>query len=94
VRVPLEARPDALLVPDHVIASDQGGRYVLIANKDNVVEQRNVELGQQVGDLRVITKGISVDDRVLISGLMSVVHGQKVEPVLREIPKAHARTAP
>lgn len=94
VRVPLEAQADALLVPDHVIASDQGGRYVLVANKDNVVEQRNVELGQQVGELRVITKGISVDDRVLISGLMSVVHGQKIEPILREIPNAHARTAP
>jgi RND family efflux transporter MFP subunit len=85
VRVPLESEPDLLLIPDRVIGSDQGGRYVLVAGKDDVVAQRKVELGQQVGDLRVITKGLEIDDRVLISGLMSVVAGQKIEPVMREI---------
>src|SRR5688572_4005510 len=85
VRVPLESEPDMLLVPDRVIGSDQGGRYVLVAGKDDVVAQRKVDLGQQVGDLRVITKGLELEDRVLISGLMSVVAGQKIEPVMREI---------
>lgn len=94
VRVPLASQPDALLVPDHVIGSGQGGRYVLVANKDDVVDQRNVELGQQVGDLRVITKGIEANDRVLISGLMSVVPGQKIEPVLKEISATGQDAAP
>lgn len=85
VRVPMQSQPDALLIPDHVIGSDQGGRYVLVAGADDVVAQRKVELGQQVGDLRVITKGISVTDRVLVSGLMSVVAGQKIEPVEKDI---------
>ena len=74
-----------LLVPDRVVGSDQSGRYVLVANKDDVVEQRKVELGQQVGELRVIEKGINADDRVVISGLMSVVPGQKIEPVLKTV---------
>ena len=39
VRIPSEPEP-ALLVPDVALGSDQGGRYVLIVNKDNVVEQR------------------------------------------------------
>jgi len=85
VRVPLETRPDTLLVPDRVVGSDQSGRYVLIADKENVIAQRKVELGQQVGELRVVTKGLTPDDRVVISGLMSVVAGQKIEPVMREI---------
>ena len=71
VRVPRAEQPDMLLVPDRVIGSDQSGRYVLIVNKDDVIEQRKVELGQQVGDLRVIEKGITPDDRVVISGLMT-----------------------
>lgn len=94
VRVPLAKRPDSLLVPDQVIGSGQGGRYVLVANKDEVVEQRNVELGQQVGELRVITKGIQADDRVLISGLMSVVPGQKIEPVLKVVSGVEQGAAP
>src|SRR5205085_9304459 len=54
VRVPLAPEPDMLLVPDRAIGSDQGGRYVLVAGKDDVVEQRRVEIGQLVGDLRGI----------------------------------------
>ncbi|RWP37456.1 efflux RND transporter periplasmic adaptor subunit [Mesorhizobium sp.] len=80
VRVPLGAEPDMLLVPDRAIGSDQKGRYVLVAGKDDVVEQRPVEIGQLVGALRVITKGIGADDRVLVSGLLTAVPGQKIEP--------------
>ena len=90
VRVPRGKQPDSLLVPDRVIGSDQSGRYVLIVNKDDVVEQRKVELGQQVGDLRVIEKGITPDDRVVTSGLMTVVPGQKIEPELTTIAKPEA----
>jgi RND family efflux transporter MFP subunit len=93
VRVPRAAQPDMLLVPDRVVGSDQGGRYVLVANKDDVVEQRKVELGQLVGDLRVITKGITPQDRVVISGLMTVIPGQKIEPVLKTVSSGTAAEA-
>jgi RND family efflux transporter MFP subunit len=85
VRVPRAEQKNALLVPDRIIGSDQGGRYLFVANKDNVVEQRKVELGQQVGDLRVIEKGITADDRILISGVMAVVPGQKIEPQMQTL---------
>lgn len=93
VRVPRSQEPNMLLVPDRVIGSDQSGRYVLVANKDDQLEQRKVVLGQQVGDLRVIDKGLTPDDRVVISGLMSVVPGQKIEPVTKTI-TAPPETAP
>ena len=93
VRVPRAEQPNMLLVPDRVVGSDQSGRYVLVANKDNVLEQRKVVLGQQVGDLRVIDKGVQPDDRVVISGLMSVVPGQKIDPVAKTIAPP-AETAP
>lgn len=85
VRLPLFEQPDALLAPDRAIGSDQAGRYVLIVNNDNVVEQRKVELGQQVGALRVIEKGLSPTDRVVISGLMAAIPGQKVEPTMKPL---------
>ena len=46
------ARNRALLVPAVAVGSDQGGRYVLTLNADNVVEQRRVQLGQMVGEMR------------------------------------------
>ncbi len=44
-----------------------------------------VEIGQQVGELRVIPSGIKPDDRVVISGLLSAVPGQKIEPQLKTL---------
>jgi multidrug efflux pump subunit AcrA (membrane-fusion protein) len=43
-----------LLVPDVSLGSDQGGTYVLTVNKDNIVEQRKVEIGPVVDGMRVI----------------------------------------
>ncbi|MGB7035223.1 MAG: efflux RND transporter periplasmic adaptor subunit, partial [Xanthobacteraceae bacterium] len=80
VRVRIPARPaPALLVPDVAIGSDQAGRYVLVVNKDNVVEPRKVEPGQLVGDLRVIESGLSKDERVVVGGIMRAIPGEKVD---------------
>jgi len=86
VRVRIPSQPSlALLVPDVAIGSDQGGRYVLVVNKDNLVEQRKVEPGQAVGEMRVIDKGLTKDDRVVIGGIMRAIPGQKVEPELKTV---------
>ena len=82
VRVPSKPRP-ALLVPDVALGSDQGGRYVLVVNKDEVVEQRKVEAGQLVGTLRVIDNGLTKDDRVVVGGIMRAIPGQKVDAQVR-----------
>jgi RND family efflux transporter MFP subunit len=85
VRVPFSQQQDALLVPDIALGSDQGGRYVLVVNADNVVEQRKVQIGQVEGELRVIESGIKPDDRVVIAGLLRAIPGQKVDPQLQKI---------
>jgi RND family efflux transporter MFP subunit len=90
VRVRIAGSPEpSLLVSDVAVGSDQGGRYVLIVNKDNVVEQRKVEPGQLIGELRVIEKGLTKDDRVVIGGIMRAIPGQKVEPELRTLAAAN-----
>ncbi len=91
VRIPVEEAAAALLVPDTAIGSDQGGRYVLVVNKDNVVEQRKVEIGPLVDTMRVIEQGLGPDDRVLVSGLLRAIPGQKVDP---QIQAAAAAPAP
>jgi hypothetical protein len=79
VRVPLEETP-ALLIPAVALGADQGGRYVLIVNGENTVEQRKVEVGPTVGALAVIENGLKPDDRVVIAGILRAIPGQKVDP--------------
>jgi RND family efflux transporter MFP subunit len=76
---------NALLVPDRSLQEDQGGRYLLIVNKDDVVEQRYVQLGQLDGALRVITSGLKPDDRVVVGDLWRATPGTKVTPRLTQI---------
>jgi RND family efflux transporter MFP subunit len=92
VRVPFDQQQNALLVPDVALGSDQSGRYVLVVNGDNVVEQRKVRAGPLEGDLRVIESGLKADDRVVIAGLLRAIPGQKVDPQLRKIEAPPAST--
>jgi RND family efflux transporter MFP subunit len=86
VRVPYDKSADALLVPDTAIGSDQGGRYVLVVNTENVVEQRHVQTGPaEDGRLQVIEDGLKPDDRVVIAGLLRAIPGQKVDPQVQQI---------
>jgi RND family efflux transporter MFP subunit len=85
VRVPIGEQKNALLVPDVALGSDQGGRYVLVVNGENVVERRKVQTGPLEGDLRVIESGLAPDDRVITAGLLRAIPSQKVDPQLQKV---------
>ena len=80
VRVQIRRPAPALLVPDTAIGTSQLGRYVLVVNKDNVVEQRTVTIGQVDKGLRVIESGLKPDDLVVIDGVQRAIPGNKVDP--------------
>jgi RND family efflux transporter MFP subunit len=89
VRVPLlTEQAEALLVPEAALSTDQSGRYLLLVDKDDVVQQRTVTTGARVGALRVIASGLQAGDRVVISGLQRAVPGEKVVPKASEITAA------
>jgi RND family efflux transporter MFP subunit len=83
IRIPIDTQADALLIPETALGTDQGGLYVLVVRADDTVEQRKVDAGPRVGELRVIEKGLKADDRVVGSGLARVVPGQKIDPQLK-----------
>ncbi|UPJ57277.1 efflux RND transporter periplasmic adaptor subunit [Bradyrhizobium sp. 192] len=90
VRVPFDQEKSALLVPDTALGSDQGGRYLLVVNGDNVVEQRKVQIGPVDNGLRVIEDGLKPEDRVVIAGLLRVIPGQKIDPQVTKIEQPQA----
>jgi RND family efflux transporter MFP subunit len=83
VRVPVRQQETALLVLDVALGSDQGGRYVLVVNGDNVVEQRKVDVGQSVDHMVVIDSGLTADDRVVVAGVLRAIPGEKVDPQMQ-----------
>jgi RND family efflux transporter MFP subunit len=90
VRVPTDRTENALLAPDLALGTDQSGRYLLVVNSENVVEQRKVTIGPLDGGLRVIESGLAPEDRIVIAGLLRVIPGQKVDPQLKPIEQSAA----
>lgn len=89
VRVPLpKPHAPSLLVPDTALGTDQSGRYLLVVDKSNVVQQRIVTTGARVGTLQVIETGLQPDDRVIVSGLQRAVPGETVAPQATQITAA------
>ena len=80
VRVPIRRPEPAMLIPDTALGTNQLGRYLLVVNTDNVVEQRTVTIGQVDSGLRVIESGIKPDDWVIIDGIQRAIPSSKVEP--------------
>jgi RND family efflux transporter MFP subunit len=79
IRIPVSKPYQAVLVPERALATDQDIRFVFIVGDDNKAERRNVELGGQRGDMRIVTAGLSAGDRVIVKGLQRVRPGQIVE---------------
>lgn len=83
---------DALLVPDAVIVSDQANKIVLTVGADNKVVPKPVQLGAISDGLRVITKGLAANDKVIVTGIANpmVRPGVAVTPQPTEIKAAAA----
>ena len=88
IRVPGSSAYEALLVPEVAIGTEQTRKFVSVVDADNVVHQKYVTLGEAVGDLRVIRKGLTPSDRLVTKGLVKARPGQKVKPLEAPPPQA------
>ena len=80
VRMPIQERPDALLVSERAIGADQEGRYLLVVNDDKEVEKRPIRIGQLVDGLHVIEDGLDAGEWVIVNGLQRARQGATVAP--------------
>ncbi len=80
VRLPLENRENALLVPSRALASDQTGEYLLVVGKDDIVERRDVKVGTEIDGMRVVDGEIEPGDQVVVEGLLQARPGTTVVP--------------
>ncbi|HEV2206447.1 MAG TPA: efflux RND transporter periplasmic adaptor subunit [Candidatus Acidoferrales bacterium] len=81
VRATTEIRKDALLIPQRSVTELQGSYQVAVVTPGNKIEIRSVEVGQRVGTMWVINKGISAGERVVAEGTLKVRDGSAVTPV-------------
>lgn len=82
VKLPYATSPDALLVKDASISTDQLGKFLYTVNDSDKIVYTPIEVGDIYQDtLRIVTKGLKPDDRYVTTALMKVRDGMKVRPV-------------
>jgi RND family efflux transporter MFP subunit len=78
LRVLADPPVQTLVVPDVAVQSDQGYKFVYVANAEDKVETRSIKIGRAHGPLRAVVEGLKPDDRVIVNGLMLLRPGAKV----------------
>lgn len=79
IRIPVKGPTKQLTLPDTAILYDQIGSYVLIVDENKVVQLKRIQLGSVDDGIRVITQGLTDQDKVIVSGLQFVTPSNKVE---------------
>lgn len=83
VYLPFATDPDAILVKDASIGTDQQGKYLYTVGKDNKVVYTPIKIGEIVNDtMRIVTEGITPDTRYVTKALLKVRDGVEVDPVM------------
>ena len=67
-----------ILIKEKAIGTDLNNKYVLVVNDESKVEYRAVKLGDKVGSMRIITRGLNANDTIVVDGLQRVRPGAQV----------------
>ena len=74
--VPLE---NALLIPQKATYEVLDKKYVFVIGEDDVVQARQITIGEEMPHLFEVTSGLTENDRILLDGLRKVKSGDKIE---------------
>jgi membrane fusion protein, multidrug efflux system len=75
------AKQPAVLVPQQALVLKQVGVVAYVLGENNTIEQRSVQVGQRIGDLNQITKGLEKGDVIVSEGVHKCRDGLTVDPV-------------
>ena len=82
LRLAGSASYDGVLIDEKAIGTDLNNKFVLLVNEANQLEYRAVELGEKLDGLRIVSKGLSASDRIVVNGLQRVRPSMQIDPKL------------
>ncbi|MGI2170983.1 efflux RND transporter periplasmic adaptor subunit [Shewanella sp. MF05960] len=74
-----------ILIDDKAIFTDLSNKYVLVVNDENTLEYRSITLGEKIHGLRIVTKGLQPDEKIVVNSLQKVRPSVTITPKLTEM---------
>ena len=81
VRLLLDVREDATVVPTKSVVIEKGGAYIFVIRPDSIAERRLIELGPEVNNRVIVERGVVPGEKIVVEGFHKLTHGDKVDPV-------------
>jgi len=85
VKIQIYVVEKGIMVPQRCLRELQGTYSVDLLTKENKIEKKRVEVGNVVGNFRIIVSGLKVEDKIVYEGLQKVRTGMSVEPVVVDV---------
>jgi membrane fusion protein (multidrug efflux system) len=75
------------VIPQSAVLEDRDGRYVLVVDEQDKVEQRRIMTGALVGSLWAVETGLTAGEVVIVQGVQKVRPGQLVKTMFADAAK-------
>lgn len=81
INLPYMSDPEAIMVKDAAISTNQLGKYIYVVNDSNKVVYTPITVGERVLDsMRIVTKGLKPGQKYVTKALLKVRDGMEVKP--------------
>lgn len=84
VKLLLDVLENVIVVPRKAISIEKGGAFIFVIRPDSIVEKRFVETGPEQNNNIVVSRGLSVNENIVVEGYQKLTNGQKVIPRTRQ----------
>lgn len=81
VKLLLDVREDAVVVPSKAIITEKGGSYIYVVRTDSTAEKRFIELGPEVDNKVVVERGLGPYETIITEGYHKLTPGALVNPI-------------
>jgi membrane fusion protein (multidrug efflux system) len=79
VRAVMQVQRNALLIPQAAVTEQQGNYLVDVVGGGNRVEVRQVQVGERMGAMWVIQRGLKTGEQVIVQGEQNLKPGMEVQ---------------
>jgi membrane fusion protein, multidrug efflux system len=81
VRLLGSGEQNVMLIHEMAVSTDQDRKFVYVIGDKNAAVRKDIELGESVDGLRVVKKGLTVNDVVVVNGVRKIFFpGMPVKP--------------
>jgi multidrug efflux system membrane fusion protein len=82
-----------ILIDEKAVGTDLNRKFVLVVTQDNQLEYRNVQLGEKINGLRIVTNGLAPEETIVVNGLQRVRPNMQIQPKLVDMTSKEVLTA-